>query len=434
MSIDGTRAERLIIAAALAGLVLRLAFGLGYWVHRPLTHDEREYLALAKNLSLGKGFTYDEPIGGGDTVRFGRAPGYPVFLALLGVGATNVDATPARVKIAQSVVGSVGVWLIGIIARRTSGSRAGIAAAAIAALYPPLIWICAYVFSEALSSTVALAAVVLLNRSLDGAALRPAQGVPEQRRGTAIDGNVNRSIVVAAFAAGVTTGIAILIRPAIVFFIPIAAMWLIIRRRWLVGTLLVAGAIAVVGPWTVRNVRLYHRLVFVASEGGVTFWTGNHPLATGEGDMAANPAIKIADIEFRKRHPGLTSEELEPLYYREAIDYIIAHPVWWLGLVLKKAFYTIAPLGPSYALHSALYRGWSIASYLMLLPFAALGAFAWRRRPHPPEALFSLAASAVLVCLLFFPQERFRIPIIDPTLIVCAASWYGLRSRETIKT
>jgi hypothetical protein len=433
MCIDATRAERLIIAAALAGLVLRLAFGLGYWVHRPLTHDEREYLALARNLAIGNGFTYDEPIGAGDTLRFGRAPGYPVFLALVGAGTAAVDATPTRVKIAQSVVGSLGVWLIGTIARRAAGGRVGVAAAAIAATYPPLVWICAYVFSEALSSTVGLAAVVLLNRALDRSGLRQAQGGDEKRR-AAINASANRSTVVTAIAAGMTTGAAILIRPAIVFFIPITVVWLIVRRRGVIAALIVAGALVVVGPWTARNARIYHRLVFVASEGGVTFWTGNHPLATGEGDMAANPAIKVADIEFRRQHPGLTPEELEPLYYRDAIRYIIAHPVWWVGLLLKKGFYTIMPVGPSYALHSALYRGWSIASYLILLPFAALGGAAWRRRSHPPEALFSLAASAVLVCLLFFPQERFRIPIIDPTLIVCAAFWYGLRSRETIET
>jgi hypothetical protein len=27
----------------------------------------------------------------------------------------------------------------------------------------------------------------------------------------------------------------------------------------------------------------------------------------------------------------------------------------------------------------------------------------------------------VIVGLVFFPQERFRIPVIDPALIVCAA-------------
>jgi hypothetical protein len=36
--------------------------------------------------------------------------------------------------------------------------------------------------------------------------------------------------------------------------------------------------------------------------------------------------------------------------------------------------------------------------------------------------LFLLAGSAILVCLVFFPQERFRVPVIDPVLIICAAA------------
>jgi hypothetical protein len=69
----------------------------------------------------------------------------------------------------------------------------------------------------------------------------------------------------------------------------------------------------------------------------------------------------------------------------------------------------------------------SITSYLLLLPVGVLGAVHWRRRPHRPETLLPLAASAVIVCIVFFPQERFRIPVLDPALIVCAGAWYGLR-------
>jgi hypothetical protein len=32
-----------------------------------------------------------------------------------------------------------------------------------------------------------------------------------------------------------------------------------------------------------------------------------------------------------------------------------------------------------------------------------------------------LGASAVLVNVVFFPQERFRIPVIDPVLIISAS-------------
>ena len=40
-----------LIAAAAAGLIVRLLFGLGYWVGQPLTRDEREYLAMARTIA-----------------------------------------------------------------------------------------------------------------------------------------------------------------------------------------------------------------------------------------------------------------------------------------------------------------------------------------------------------------------------------------------
>ena len=54
---DRARSRRLILAAAVLGLILRLAFGFFYWTDKPLTHDEREYLTLAQSLAEGRGFT-----------------------------------------------------------------------------------------------------------------------------------------------------------------------------------------------------------------------------------------------------------------------------------------------------------------------------------------------------------------------------------------
>ena len=131
-----TSARRLILAAAVGGCVLRLAFGLIYWNARPLTHDEREYLALAANISAGRGLVYDPAVESGTGQQFGRAPGYPLFLAAIGAGRTDAEATPLVVKIAQAIVGAAGVWLIGLLALRSGGERAGITAAGIAAVYP----------------------------------------------------------------------------------------------------------------------------------------------------------------------------------------------------------------------------------------------------------------------------------------------------------
>jgi hypothetical protein len=180
-------------------------------------------------------------------------------------------------------------------------------------------------------------------------------------------------------------------------------------------------------PWTIRNHRMYGRWIPVASEGGVTFWTGNHPLARGEGDLAANPDLKRAELEFRSRHPGLTPEELEPLYYRDALAWIAANPGAWSRLLARKAYFSVVPAGPSYALHSARYRIASAAPYLLLLPFAAGGAWRWRTAVRArtagtsPAPLWLMAAATIAAGLIFFPQERFRLPVVDPALIVTAS-------------
>ena len=117
-----------MVAAALAGCALRLAFGLFYWNDKPLTHDEREYLSLA-----------GQP-GGRPRLRLRRRRSTPAPAAAVrpraGVSAVSRGhrrrtrrRPPARrcaVKVAQSMLGATGVWIIGLIAlpRRRRARRA----------------------------------------------------------------------------------------------------------------------------------------------------------------------------------------------------------------------------------------------------------------------------------------------------------------------
>ena len=402
---DRVLSRRLIIAAAAAGLLLRLAFGLCYWVDKPLTHDEREYLALAQSLRDGRGLHYPPDHETGTAQQFGRAPGYPVFLAAIGAG-SNTSAAPTRVKVVQAVLGAVVVWMIGTIARRAAGTRAGPIAAIIAAIYPPLVWIGAYVFSESVFMPLSLGCVLLL---------ASAQERADEERSARGGGAWT-------IAAGLVAGVAVLVRPGMLFFLPIAAFWLIRSRRASLALAFCVSALVVVAPWTLRNAKEHGRFVLVASEGGVTFWTGNHPLAVGEGDLAANPAIKQAELHFRRSHPGLSAAELEPLYYRDAFARIADDPGWWFGLLARKAFYSVVPTGPSYALHSTRYQLASVVPYVLLAPLAVIGVFRLARRRGAATPLLLLALSVIVTNLIFFPQERFRIPVIDPTVIVCASA------------
>ena len=444
MNLNARSASRWILAAAIAGLVLRAAFGLIYWVGKPLTHDEREYLALAKSLTSGRGMVYETPAGGGSGQQFSRAPGYPMFLAAIGAGGREYDHAPARVKIAQSIVGAGTVWLIGMMALGAAGPRAGVIASAIAAAYPPLVWISAYVFSESLYSAAALLSAFVLQRSMTDEGLASRSVAPASpgarsahtgsmegtsnpaRRDAPPPGNHeatrwNRTL--AALAAGAGTGVAILVRPTMLLFVPMVVLWLTGRRRLGLAAAFLAGTAVLVAPWTVRNVRVHDRFVLVSAGGGVNFWIGNHPDAIGEGDLAANPHLKEAELEFRRAHPGLSPEELEPLYYRDALASIAAAPGRWLLLLGRKLFYTVTPIGPSYTLHSTRYQAASVVSYLLVAPLALMGLprllRAGRRRP---TAVLLLGGSAVLTGLVFFPQERYRIPVMDPVLILAAAS------------
>jgi hypothetical protein len=401
---DIARGRRLIVMAAAAGLIARLAFGFLYWTGKPMTHDEREYLALADSLRHGRGLHYPADHETGTAAQFGRAPGYPSFLALI-AAPREVAASPARVKIAQSILGAVAVWMLGTIALNAAGARAGSTAAWISAFYPPLVWIPSYVLSETLFMPLALGCAMLL-----GGARARADAERSPRGGGAL-----------AVAGGLLAGLATLVRPAMLMALPLVALWFVVRRRWPLALAFCVAAAAVVTPWTLRNAREYGRFVLVASEGGVTFWTGNHPLSTGDGDLAANPALKQAELDFRKAHPGLTAEELEPLYYRDALSRIRTDFGWWIGLVGRKLLYTFVPIGPSYALHSTLYRLGSLVPYLLLAPLAFAGFLRLVRRGGAATPLLLLAVSVVLTGLIFFPQERFRIPVLDPTVILCAS-------------
>jgi hypothetical protein len=404
--------RRILLIAIAAGLAIRLGFALGYWVGKPLTHDEIEYLVLARNLAEGRGFTYETGDPRLDAEeRFGRVPGYSAFIVLVTAGQVPIDRIPVSLKIAQCVVGALGIWVVAAFAGRAAGERAGAAAAAIAAVYPPLVWICAYALSEAVYSVIALTSALLLWMAVDG---RRVRGSSDERPAP-------------AFGSGIAAGAATLTRPATLLFVVLALPWLVGKRRFAAAAAMLAGAVIVIAPWTARNIREYGRFVLVSSQGGVTFWTGNNPLSTGEGDMAANPAIKRRNQELRARYPQLTPEELEPIYRNEAWTFIREHPAAWAWLMLRKLFYTFVPIGRSYTLHSTLYYATSVVAYGVLVPFAIAGLLELRKPGAQPWPLWLLAASAVLTCLVFFPQERFRLPVIDPTLVVAAGTWSGWR-------
>ncbi len=422
--------RRVVVAALALGFALRLAFAFGYWVGKPLTLDEQEYLQLGTSLARGRGLQYAEAPG---TRHFERPPAFAAFVGgvlwLTGAAPRAADETaparsssdvPASIKIAQALVGVVGAGLIAAVAAQAAGPVAAVAAACLAAVYPPLVWFCGYVLSEPLYSALALAVAWLLNAASRTHGVTDRTSVAGRARGR------TRSLALVG-AAGVLSGTAILTKEAMVFFVPLAAVWFVMRRRAVAALVFCAGVGLVLTPWIAHNYTVYGRFVLTAPHGGVTFWTGNNPLTPGEGDLAANPDMGRARVAFEQQHAGASSQDLDDAYYREAFRFIRQQPARWLMLLARKFFYTFAPIGPSYRAHSAVYFGASLASYVIVFAFgiAGLRRLVRARALSKSWALWLLAASTVVMSLVFFPQERFRIPVLDPALVTAAGVWFG---------
>ena len=121
---------------------------------------------------------------------------------------------------------------------------------------------------------------------------------------------------------------------------------------------------------------------------------------------------------------------MEPVYYREALSWMRSHPFDWLvARVAKSRSTSSCRSGRRTRCIRSRYYGASVISYGLVLPVAIAGFIRLGRgRQHTP-GLWLLAGSAIATSLIFFPQERFRIPVIDPALIVCASTVLG-RARD----
>jgi 4-amino-4-deoxy-L-arabinose transferase-like glycosyltransferase len=410
---------RLAGLAVVVGLAARLAFSLGYWHDKPLTHDEQEYLAYAINLAEGRGFTRDLPgaFEGPSVDEFARAPLYPAILAVIMRASGDVatalpSSVPAIVKVAQAFVGTGCVWLAYLFGARLSGPTTGVVAAWLMALWPSQVWMSAYALSEVLYAPLVLGAALAIGTLADW-----------HRR--AVDRGLHLSPML---VAGACAGLAALTRSAALAFVAVGCVVLWRRVSLRHAAALALATAIVIAPWTWRNWTVHHRFIPIAADAGVNLWIGNHPLATGEGDMATNTGVKLAQRAFVAAHPGLGPEALDRVFMRDALGWGADAPLRIGRLVLEKAFFAIVPVGPSYRAHSRAYVVASVVPYLAALPLAVTATLAWRQYQRPPAALLTLAVSAWLLMLVFFPHERYRLPVIDPVLIILASSWLARRT------
>src|SRR6185369_8016141 len=130
-------------------------------------------------------------------------------------------------------------------------------------------------------------------------------------------------------AAGFALGLAILTEPALLLLRALILYDLLAGSRPLrslaAWTLLLVGVLGPTAPWLVRNNRVFHHPVPLATGGGATFYRANNPLATG------GPTGR-----GEKELANLTELEVMTNGYRWGLEWIHANPGRYITLAVRK--------------------------------------------------------------------------------------------------
>jgi len=421
-----------VAALLIAAFVIRLAYVEN--TYYKAKNDAGTYNRMASNVAqygdYHTGYGPHKGAGGsrGPTAYF--PPAFPYSLAVVdlidGHQAGGKAAVPPE-RIAQAVVGTISVALMGLVAFEVFGGGVAVAAMVLATVYP--------VFVELSGTLVAENLLLVFELGSIWTALRAGRA-----RGTA-------AMYGWSAATGILAGLGTLTHEnAALFVLPLGvAVWTAARARVVDGSraprrpglrALVAPAVlvlctcAMIAPWTIRNAVELHHFVPVSTETGITL-VGTYNATSA----AAEPLHYKWDLYLKM--PGFKALAKNASRYDEvglssvlesrALDYIRAHPFSPLNVGFHNTL-RMFELEGSFAWHasydaiglSARAAGIGVVSFWVLLALAIAGIFTAVRRRAPRwlwafPVLYWLSITFVNV-----ETPRFREPI-DPFLVLLAA-------------
>jgi 4-amino-4-deoxy-L-arabinose transferase-like glycosyltransferase len=403
---------RLIILLA-AALVVRLGWALA----QPVTDeaidrlpDQREYLALGRNLLHGQGLKFFDPRFG-DEVWAYRTPGYPLLVAACG-------GSVRAVRVAQAFLDTSTVLAVYLLARRWLGRGAALVAGAIVAVNPYLIYFTGLVLTETLFICMLAWGMALVVGEGDREGERGRQGEGETR--SAGWGQTGWWLLGVLVLVG-----AILVRQS-ALFLPLAVAVgaaLVNRgagtpyhRRWPlpVGATVVLITLLVLLPWGWRNKRVVGTWVWTTTNGGITAYDGLNPDATGASDQSFVASMP----ELRRMGEVDRSAYLS----EQAKEFVRRQPRRVAELALMKAGRMWSPVPLSQEYGGWKYRTVGLVYSVPLYLACALGIS--RRTTLPRAAKVLLLIPAIYftaVHMLSVGSLRYRIPA-EPPMAVLAAS------------
>jgi 4-amino-4-deoxy-L-arabinose transferase-like glycosyltransferase len=362
--------------------------------------DALTFHLVGQGLADGKGFVEAFPPGGPTAEH---PPGFELFLALFDrLGANGYLAH----RLILGAVGTGTVVLIGLLGRRIAGDRVGLAAAALAAIYP-MLWLAdAALMSETLYGFFLVAAL------LCALWLRER---PSWRRAAAL----GALLALAALTRG--DALALLVLLAVPVAIAARARW---RERIGLWAVTLAAFCVVVAPWTIFNLTRFDTPVLISTNSNGLFVGANCA------ETYAGPLIGAWRFQcYTQRRAG---EDEDAYFLRQrkiGIDFALDHTDRWPAVVLARlgrvldvyrvdqsVFFNTAEGRPANPVRWGIRMYWVVA----LLAIGGAVLLARRRRSFGLLVLLAPVAMVLLVAIVTYGGTRFRFAA-EPSLVVLAA-------------
>jgi hypothetical protein len=358
-------------------------------------------------------------------------PAFPYFLGLVDLidghqagGKTALQ--PERV--AMAVIGTFSVGLLGLVALEAFGGSVGVAAVAIAAVYPVFVELSGTLVAENLLLVFELASIWTALRA------RRARRMAGAYLWIAI--------------TGILTGLATLAHEnAALFVLPLGtAAWSVVRARTGVGggrvprrpglravaapALLVACACLMIAPWTIRNAVELHHFIPVSDETGITLVGTYNATSAAAAPLHYKWDLYLKMPEFKalaKNASHYDEVGLSNALQSRALDYISAHPFSPLDVAFHNTL-RMFELEGSFAWHAsydaiglpARAAGIGVVSFWVLLVMAIAGLFTAVGRGAPRGLGGFPGLYRVSIAFINVETPRFREPI-DPFFVLLAA-------------
>ena len=393
-----------LAAIAAVAVLVRVIYIVAIYPSSNLSGDALEFHFLARLLADGYGYVQPGPLtelvvgnAGNELVvrpdgpRVPTAEKPPLYPLVLSLGSVIDETSYTLQRLISAVLGAGSVILAGLIARRIASPRVGLIAAALAAVYPPLVLIDGSLHSESLYVLLVAAALLAALRTIDH---------PTWQRAAALGALIG----LAALTRGEGVLLLALLAAPVIVWSARPAFW-----RPLLATL--AAAALVLVPWVARNWITFDRPAAISTNEGGLLFGANCDAAYFGGEIGSWPCFPPPDPT------GTTNEAAISARLRgEALDYAREHaervPAVVAARVLRVWDLWAPPAGTaSFEAQNSRHAGLQTAaawSLYALLPFAVAGAWLLRRARPELGVLLVPVLMVTLVAALTYGTVRFR--------------------------